>query len=35
LAGYDVSHLPMATLCAGLSVVWPVQTQEVARVPTT
>jgi hypothetical protein len=35
LAGYDISHLPMATLCAGLSIVWPLQTQEVARVPST
>jgi hypothetical protein len=25
--------LPMATICAGLSIVWPVQTQEAARVP--
>jgi len=33
LAGYDISQLPMATLCAGLSIVWPVQTQEAARVP--
>jgi transposase-like protein len=24
LAGYDVSKLPITTLCAGLSVVWPV-----------
>jgi hypothetical protein len=23
LAGYDVASLPMATLCAGLSIVWP------------
>ena len=27
LAGYDISQLPLATLRAGLSVVWPVQTQ--------
>ena len=33
LAGYDISQLPMATLCAGLSVVWPLQTQEAVRVP--
>jgi len=33
LAGYDISQLPMATLCAGFSIVWPVQTQEAARVP--
>jgi transposase-like protein len=35
LAGYDISHLPMATICSGLSIVWPVQTQEAARVPST
>jgi transposase-like protein len=35
LAGYDISHLPMATLCAGLSIVWPLQTQEAAHVPST
>jgi len=35
LAGYDISQLPMATICAGLSIVWPVQTQEAARVPST
>ena len=35
LAGYAISQLPMATICAGLSIVWPVQTQEVARVPST
>jgi transposase-like protein len=23
LAGYDISHVPMASLCAGLSVTWP------------
>ncbi len=33
LAGYDISQLPMATICAGLSIVWPVQTQEAAHVP--
>jgi hypothetical protein len=33
LAGYDISELPMATICAGLSIVWPLQTQEAARVP--
>ena len=33
LAGYDVSQLPMATLCAGLSILWPLQTKEVAHVP--
>jgi len=32
-AGYDISHLPMATICAGFSIVWPVQTQEAARLP--
>ena len=35
LAGYDISQLPMTTLCAGLSIVWPVQTQEAACVPST
>jgi hypothetical protein len=35
LAGYDISQLPMATICAGLSIVWPVQTQEAACVPST
>ena len=35
LAGYDISQLPMATICAGLSVVWPVQPQEAAHVPST
>jgi transposase-like protein len=35
LAGYDISQLPMATICAGLSIVWPVQTQEPACVPST
>jgi hypothetical protein len=35
LAGYDISQLPMATICAGLSVVWPVQTPEAAHVPST
>jgi hypothetical protein len=35
LAGYAISQLPMATLCAGLSIVWPVQTQEAVCVPST
>ena len=35
LAGYDISQLPMTTLCAGLSIVWPIQTQEAACVPST
>jgi transposase-like protein len=35
LAGYDISQLPMATICAGLSIVWPLQTQEAACVPST
>ena len=35
LAGYDISQLPMATICAGLSIVWPVQTPEAACVPST
>ena len=25
LAGYDISHVPMASLCAGLSVTWPLE----------
>jgi len=25
LAGYDISQVPMATLCAGLSVAWPLE----------
>ena len=33
LAGYDLSHLPVTTLCAGLSIIWPIQTQEVTIVP--
>jgi Transposase IS66 family len=33
LAGYDVASLPMSTLCAGLSIVWPMQTTEVPDVP--
>jgi hypothetical protein len=28
LAGYDISRVPMTSLCAGLSVIWPL---EVAR----
>jgi len=35
LAGYAISQLPMATLCAGLSIVWPIQTPEAAHVPST
>jgi len=35
LAGYDISQLPIATLCAGLSIVWPVQTKEAVCVPNT
>jgi len=35
LAGYDISQLPLATICAGLSVVWPIQTQGAACVPST
>jgi hypothetical protein len=26
LAGYDVANLPMTTLCAGLSIMWPIPT---------
>ena len=33
LAGYDVANLPMTALCAGLSIVWPMQTAEVSDVP--
>jgi hypothetical protein len=33
LAGYDVASLPMATLCAGLSIIWPTQTGEADHVP--
>ncbi|MFZ2616357.1 MAG: transposase [Anaerolineae bacterium] len=33
LAGYDTSQLPMTTITAGLSIVWPVQTQEAPLVP--
>jgi transposase-like protein len=28
LAGYDISHVPMASLCAGLSVNWPLQVNQ-------
>jgi len=27
LAGYDVASLPMTTLCAGLSIMWPMQSE--------
>jgi len=33
LAGYDISHLPMATLCAGLSILWPIHSTEAVHVP--
>ena len=33
LAGYDVASLPMTTLCAGLSIIWPMQTGEADHVP--
>jgi len=33
LAGYDISQLPIATICAGRSIVWPTQSAEAARVP--
>ncbi len=33
LAGYDVASLPMATLCAGLSIIWPMSTKEADHVP--
>ena len=25
LAGYDISHIPMSTICSGLSVDWPIE----------
>jgi hypothetical protein len=33
LAGYNVTNLPMTTLCAGLSIMWPMQTGEADHVP--
>jgi transposase-like protein len=33
LAGYDVASLPMTTLCAGLSILWPMQTREADYIP--
>jgi hypothetical protein len=33
LAGYDVASLPMTTLCAGLSIMWPIPTAEADHVP--
>lgn len=33
LAGYDVSHLPMSTICAGLSILWPLQSSDTSHVP--
>jgi transposase-like protein len=33
LAGYDVASLPMTTLCAGLSIMWPLQAPEADHVP--
>ena len=33
LAGYDVSHLPMTTICAGLSILWPLQPSDTSHVP--
>jgi hypothetical protein len=33
LAGYDISQLPIATICAGRSIVWPTQSAAAARVP--
>jgi transposase-like protein len=33
LAGYDVANLPMSTLGAGLSIIWPMQTAEADHVP--
>lgn len=33
LAGYDVSHLPMSTISAGLSILWPLQPSDISPVP--
>jgi hypothetical protein len=33
LAGYDVSRLPVMSLTAGLSIIWPIQTGEASHVP--
>ena len=33
LAGYDISQLPMATICAGLSILWPMPAAEAGHVP--
>lgn len=33
LAGYDVTHLPMSTICAGLSILWPLQPSDISDVP--
>ncbi len=33
LAGYDVASLPMTTFCAGLSIMWPMPTNEADHVP--
>jgi transposase-like protein len=33
LAGYDVASLPMTTLCAGLSILWPMHTGQADHVP--
>jgi len=33
LAGYAISQLPMATICAGLSILWPMRTAEAVHVP--
>jgi len=33
LAGYDVASLPMTTLCAGQSIIWPMPTHEPDHVP--
>lgn len=33
LAGYDVTHLPMTTICAGLSILWPLKSSNTSHVP--
>jgi hypothetical protein len=25
LAGYDISHIPLSTICSGMSIVWPIE----------
>jgi hypothetical protein len=33
LAGYHVSHWPMTTFCASLSILWPLQPSNSSHVP--